>query len=242
VLKTDEFGIVRSRAQVTNETVGAHEMELEAGFPNAYLVMTNINPEEWCAVITAGRQIIGRAVEARIRISPQFPHVSRRHAEIWRERNLIKIQDLGSQSGTHINGVWVKDSRETTVAIGDRIWLGGLELEVVSQISLLAQVLAENGISVGEAAEAEETRIRTNTAPLPARYTLAALTHAELEILLWISRGYLNDAEIGKTTHRSPNPIRTQINSILRKLNVHSRGEIFAWLKRCGGPSQSSAT
>lgn len=207
-------------------------MALEDGSANSYLVMTNIKPEEWCAVVTEHRQIIGRAPDASVRISPRFRHVSRRHAEIWRERNSIKIRDLGSQAGTHVNGVWVKEPREATVAVGDRIWVGGLELEVVEQVSMLAQVLAETHISLEEAAEAEETTIQKHTAPLPARFALAALTQAELEVLLWMSRGYLDDNEIGQTLFRSPNTVRTQVSSILRKLNVHSRGEIVAWLRR----------
>ena len=151
-------------------------MKLENGVASSYLVMTNIKPEEWCAVITEQRQTIGRAPESEVRVAQRFRHVSRRHAEIWQERQFIKIRDLGSQAGTNVNGVWVKDSREATVACGDRIWMGGLELELVQEVTTLAKLLAETKISMVEDAKVEDPEETMITAPLPTRFTLAALS------------------------------------------------------------------
>lgn len=205
-------------------------MLLEKRIASTYLVMTNVDPEDWCVVITELQQTIGRSVEADIPVAQRFPHVSRLHAKVWQDRHFVKIRDLGSLAGTRVNGVWVKDSREATVALGDRIWMGGLELELVDQVSVLAKLLAETQITTNEDSDSSDT-IKI-TAELPTRYILAGLSQAELEILLWMSRGYVDDAEIAKILHRSPNTIRTQVGSISRKLNVHSRAEIIGWLRR----------
>jgi DNA-binding CsgD family transcriptional regulator len=199
---------------------------------DAYLVMTNIDPEEWCALISEERKIIGRSPDADIPLSPRFRYTSRRHAEIWVDRNKIKFRDLASRAGTSVNGVWLKDHVEVSLAVGDRIQMGGLELEVVAQVSMLAHLLAETGIGLHEAAEGDETIVQRSTAPIPVRFFLRELTPAELEVVLWISRGYLDDEELGKKLFRSPNTIRTQVSSVFRKLNVHSRAQIVSLLKR----------
>ena len=64
------------------------------------------------------------------------------------------------------------------------------------------------------------------------RDMLRQLTAAELEVVLWMYRGYTSDDELGRTLHRSPNTIRTQVGSIFGKLNLHSRTDIVSWLKR----------
>lgn len=197
-----------------------------------YLVMTNIDPEEWCALVTKEHKLIGRSADAEIPLSPRFRHTSRRHAEIWIDKKKIKFRDLASRAGTSVNGVWLKDHCEVSLAIGDRIQMGGLELELVAQVSMLAHILAETGVGLHEAAEGDETIIQRTTAPLPLRFYLRELTPAELEVVLWISRGYLDDEELGKKLFRSPNTVRTQVNSIFRKLNVHSRAQIVSFLKR----------
>jgi DNA-binding CsgD family transcriptional regulator len=201
--------------------------------------MTNVDPEDWCAAFSERRKLIGRDHQADIPI--RRARVSRRHAEIWAGASSLGIRDLGSSSGTRINGVWLKANCDTSLALGDRIWMGGIELEVVGDIPLLAQVLAESGL-VGErqlpsAGTATHDPLVTKSTEVPCavepiRTVLSRLSRAELEILLWMGRGYLDDVELGGKLFRSPNTVRTQVNSIYRKLDVHSRADILGYLKR----------
>ncbi len=111
--------------------------------PVAYLVLLNRSPDQWCAVIDQQRKVIGRSRQCEIPLPREFPHVSRRHAEIYADRCGIIIRDLGSRSGTNINGVWIERHQEASLILGDRVWMGGVELEVVSAIPVINQVLAE---------------------------------------------------------------------------------------------------
>jgi DNA-binding CsgD family transcriptional regulator len=207
--------------------------------PPAFLIMTNVDPEDWCAAFSERRKLIGRDHQADIPV--RRARVSRRHAEIWVRAPSLGIRDLGSRSGTRINGVWLKANCDTSLAVGDRIWIGGIELEVVGDVPLLAQVLAESGV-VGErqlesAATATHDPLVTKSTEVPyvvepIRTVLSQLSRAELEILLWMGRGYLDDVELGSKLFRSPNTVRTQVNSIYRKLDVHSRADILGYLKR----------
>jgi len=207
--------------------------------PPAFLTMTNVEPEDWCAAFSERRKLIGREPKADIPV--RRARVSRRHAEIWAGSPSLGIRDLGSRSGTRINGVWLKANCDTSLAVGDRIWIGGIELEVVGDVPLLAQVLAETSV-VGEhlvksagTASREPLVTKSTECPYavePIRTVLSQLSRAELEVLLWMGRGYLEDVELGGKLFRSPNTIRTHFNSIYRKLDVHSRADILGYLKR----------
>jgi DNA-binding CsgD family transcriptional regulator len=220
-------------------TLAALNTDKHQEAPPAFLTMTNVDPEDWCAAFSERRKLIGREFKADIPV--RRARVSRRHAEIWAHSASLGIRDLGSRSGTRINGVWLKANCDTSLAVGDRIWIGGIELEVVAEVPLLAQLLAESGV-VGKpqsktagAATAEQLSTRSTECPQavePIRTVLSRLSRAELEILLWMGRGYLEDIELGARLFRSPNTVRTQVNSIYRKLDVHSRADVLGYLKR----------
>lgn len=57
------------------------------------------------------------------------PRVSRRHARIGIEGARLLIEDLGSTGGTAVNGTVIAEP--TTLALGDRIEVGGTQLTVV---------------------------------------------------------------------------------------------------------------
>jgi DNA-binding CsgD family transcriptional regulator len=207
--------------------------------PPAFLIMTNVDTEDWCAAFSERRKLIGRDSKADIPV--RRVRVSRRHAEIWSRAASLGFRDLGSRSGTRINGVWLKANCDTSLAVGDRIWIGGIELEVVADVPLLAQLLAESGVVGGPpsksagTATAEQLSTRSTECPQavePIRTVLSRLSRAELEILLWMGRGYLEDVALGAKLFRSPNTVRTQVNSIYRKLDVHSRADVLGYLKR----------
>jgi DNA-binding CsgD family transcriptional regulator len=213
--------------------------------PPAYLTMTNVDPQDWCVAFTSRPKLIGRSPQVDVPISDRHVGVSRRHAEIWTDRGTLQIRDVGSKAGTHVNGVWLNGRSEAKVFVGDRIWIGGIEFQVVDDVPLMAQVLADSEIvGLGEATEgagaatatadglARSTEFQLAKPPHPVRAKLAQLSQAELQIVLWIGRGFMDDVELGQQLHRSPNTVRTQLNSIFRKLDLHSRTDIVAFLKR----------
>jgi len=196
--------------------------------PSAYLILTNESVDIWCAAITKHRKVIGRKQSCEIIIPPKFVSVSRRHAEIWGDSDGIQLRDLKSTAGTRINGVSIKANQDTEAVIGDRIMLGILELQIVNDLPVQRQLFAETGVLIDESMDSVDP---SRLSPTPPRTLLANLTKAEFAIVLWICRGFYKDEEIGHYLHRSPNTIRTQVNSIFRKLNVHSRTDLVRLIK-----------
>jgi len=196
--------------------------------PKAYLILTNESVDIWCSPIAAHRKVIGRKQSCEIIIPPKFVSVSRRHAEIWSEADGIRIRDLGSTAGTRINGVAINTNQDTEAVIGDRIMLGILELQVVNDLPVQRQLFAETGVLIDESMDSVDP---ARLSPAPPRTLLASLTKAEFAIVLWICRGYYKDEEIAYYLNRSPNTIRTQVNSIFRKMNVHSRTDLVRLIK-----------
>ncbi|MEI8016976.1 MAG: FHA domain-containing protein [Schlesneria sp.] len=197
----------------------------------AYLLMTNVSHQEWQAPVFTYSQVIGRLPECDIVIPKEYVHVSRQHAEVGADKDGLWIQDLGSSGGTQLNGVPLVPSARTRAEIGDRVSLGGLELYFVSPD---ASILEE---SVGEAEEEGKTR---STVQFTARsiktvgdVRLSSLSPAELEIVRWICRGLTTFEEIGRKLFRSPHTVRTQLGSVFKKLDVHSREQLLALMRKC---------
>ena len=200
----------------------------------ASLVITNVSPAKWAFPIRSNghRQTIGRAVAAEICIPAEYNFVSRHHAEVWSDQHGIWIHDVGSRLGTRVNGVRVERLPQASIAIGDRIWLGGLELNVVMFRPAPVKIAGDDKQHHALAAlHAAETMLPFS---LDAHARFERLTPAETEVVLWMCRGHTADEDIGHQLHRSPHTVRTQIGSILSKLELHSRNEILNWLKRQG--------
>ncbi len=205
----------------------------------AFLVMVNVPDEDWSFKIEEQRKIIGRSSEAAIRIPARNEQVSRRHAVTWCDNRGIWLTDLGSRGGTFVNGIALEKRRPTKIALGDRIALRDIELKVVPKVSKLAEVLVETGVVLPTPeTDASATEIDSTQYTSFVQLMLRQLTPAELDILLWMYRGYTSDEELGRTLHRSPNTVRTQVSSIFEKLNLHSRTEIVSWLKRTTNASR----
>lgn len=73
-----------------------------------------------------GKLMIGRAEECDVR--PLGEEVSRRHCAVIEEAGVLTVEDLKSRNGTYVNGV--KISAKVTVADGDIVRVGPLELKV----------------------------------------------------------------------------------------------------------------
>jgi DNA-binding CsgD family transcriptional regulator len=191
--------------------------------PAGFLVLTNIPEGEWSFPIDGEKSVIGRSRQADIVINARYHSVSRRHAAVWADRRGLWISDLGSSSGTNINGVWVDHVPKAGLVVGDVISLGEVELEVRGEIDDLATTFPH-------LSEEIPTKLR-QFIPL-ARPMAQKLSPAEIDVMLWISRGFQDDEEIARKLHRSPNTVRTEIGSIFRKFGLHSRAELMGWLKR----------
>ena len=74
--------------------------------------------------ITAETIILGRNLDARFSLDD--PYVSRTHAVIRRAGNQVTIEDLGSTSGTRVNGTPI--TRASSLRDGDLITLATVQL------------------------------------------------------------------------------------------------------------------
>lgn len=198
-----------------------------------FLILVNIPPRDWSYPLLEQRQVIGRAPGVEIPVPKRFNRVSRRHAEVWSDKLGLWIQDLNSRKGTQINGVPIEKLWPTQIFLKDRLSLGGMELEVVSMVSRKAA--PPQTAAVDEEDRIGDTTTERQTTPLAAQLLLERLSPAELEVVLCLGRGHIRDEEIGGQLHRSPHTIRTQMNSIYRKLGVHSRDGVLNWFKRANG-------
>jgi DNA-binding CsgD family transcriptional regulator len=202
-----------------------------------YVVLVNVSPREWCFRIDQGKSLIGRSQTVEIPVPPRFRHVSRVHAELFRDKLDTTITDLGSSGRTTVNGMLLEARQPVKVAVRDRIRLAEMELELVSSVPLPSSLLAKE---LGEGSEEEETSIgQTASAHLDASShpLLSQVSPAEIEVLMWMTRGFTTDAELGKLLYRSPHTVRTQVASIFYKLGIHSRAELIGWLRRCASPA-----
>jgi DNA-binding CsgD family transcriptional regulator len=197
----------------------------------AYLLMTNVSHNEWQAPVFERSQIIGRRPDCDIIIPEEYIHVSRQHAVVGTDKDGLWIQDMGSSGGTQLNGVPLVLDTKTRAEIGDRVSLGGLELYFVSPD---ASILDESE----EASNAEEKTRRTvqltaKSIKAVGDARLSSLSPAELEVVRWVCRGLTTFEEIGRKLFRSPHTVRTQLGSVFKKLNVHSREQLLALMRKC---------
>lgn len=139
------------------------------------------------------------------------------------------IRDVGSRGGTRVNGVPVLSDTKTRVEISDRISLGRLELYVVSPKASILQ----NGHPLPEADDSDQWESGPKHVASEQQVRLRELSSAELEVVRWICRGVSTFDEIGGKLFRSPHTVRTQVNSIYEKLDVHSRDSVVSYIRQC---------
>ena len=73
--------------------------------------------------------LIGRADECNLRPKSEF--ISRRHCEIILEDSRATIRDLGSRTGTFVNGSKIPPQRSVELQAGDKVKLGPLEFDIM---------------------------------------------------------------------------------------------------------------
>jgi DNA-binding CsgD family transcriptional regulator len=129
-----------------------------------------------------------------------------------------------------VNGIWLKAGEPSVIVLGDRLTFGSAEFRLLPPLK--RRDPQRNGEA--QAADASKTAIFRTPEPLVTRMTLQTLSHCEHNIVLWMARGYIQEDELGRILHRSPNTIRTQISSVLKKLQLHSRVTVLNQLMREG--------
>ncbi|MCI0680809.1 MAG: FHA domain-containing protein [Gemmataceae bacterium] len=207
---------------------------------HGYLVLKNIPDREWSYPINERRQTIGRAPDCQVRVPNHFDSVSRRHAEVWSDRKGMWIRDCHSRAGTNINGVWVDHVPQARLIVGDTLGLGPASLEVVPDVAGLAAAPALPGVASPTYCGGDQDTSLFHQVVI-ARVLAHTLSPAEIDVLLWLGRGIQGDIEVGQLLHRSPNTVRTQVASIYKKLGLHSRAELLAWVRRANHSPGSPA-
>jgi len=62
-------------------------------------------------------------------------------------------------------------------------------------------------------------------------HLFSQLTPTEVDIVIWMSRGFTDPDEVAGTLFRSPNTIRTHLTNIFAKLDVPSRTAAAAYAR-----------
>lgn len=109
------------------------------------------------------------------------------------------------------------------VELGDVLWIGGMEIELVDRVGHLARVCPQT------VAPSDQRTIRQWMTP--ERTAGRQLGAKLIELLLWFSRGLTDAVHLGRKLNRSPLTIETQFRSIFRTLDVHSKNQLQHWLK-----------
>jgi pSer/pThr/pTyr-binding forkhead associated (FHA) protein len=90
---------------------------------------------------------IGRADDCQLRARSDT--ISDHHCRLELEPALVRVRDLGSTTGTFVNGQRIEGERE--LKMGDKLKVGPLEFEVLFSVSLATKKKPKVG-SIGEAA------------------------------------------------------------------------------------------
>lgn len=84
--------------------------------------------------ITLGRAIEGQSIIPDLDLTPYNGYekgVSRLHASIKIEEDLVTVTDMGSANGTWVNGSRLLPNQSQTIAHGDLLTLGKLQTQVL---------------------------------------------------------------------------------------------------------------
>jgi DNA-binding CsgD family transcriptional regulator len=131
-----------------------------------------------------------------------------------------------------LNGVPLHPDHESQAVIGDRLSLAGLEMDFVPQDFERRQ--NDNPADSISSVNVAEPGPRSSASDAANRIRLMdRLSPAELEVVRRVCRGETTNVQIAAVLLRSPHTIRTQLNSIYKKLNVHSREELVSFVRRC---------
>ena len=78
-------------------------------------------------LVALGREVKGTG---DIKFTPKSSFVSRRHAEIKFQDDKLFVTDLGSSSGTKLNGARLPANTPTEIKVGDKLEVADIKAEV----------------------------------------------------------------------------------------------------------------
>jgi DNA-binding CsgD family transcriptional regulator len=189
-----------------------------------YLKLTNYSIRRWHAAVTRAVQIIGRSHMADILVPREFSSISRAHAKVWVDTKGCWIEDVGSTFGIKLNGIRLQPHVPVNLKFEDRIQLGEVEFQLKAPSTDKLPSNEPDSEAITRKFDIPDRKTD------PPRVDLNVLSHAELRIVLLMQRGLVSHGDIAREIHRSPNTIRKQMESIFKKLKVHSRHELLAKL------------
>ena len=121
--ENDDFGEKTDRTAILGFDQETINRELQkAKEQPACLILIRGTPQGHRFFITSDEMIIGRDPTADISIPDSS--ISRKHAKVIREGNVIKIEDLGSANGTSVNGKKLEKGAVAKLAKEDLLKLG----------------------------------------------------------------------------------------------------------------------
>lgn len=121
-------------------------------------------------VVLRSDTTIGRSAECNLRIASN--QVSRQHCMILLGESDVRVRDLGSSNGTHVNGRQIEPNTDVRIASGTRLSIGGVnfvvrfdapaaeqgstaELPALANGAAAARARAKNGATNGTGAVAD---------------------------------------------------------------------------------------
>lgn len=150
-----------------------------------------------------------------------FGGVAGRHAEVGVDMGGRWLRELGSATGTAINGVWIDGHKRAPLRIGDVVCIGRMEIEVVSDLAEVAQINPTDWAGLRPPSNAEWSDENRRL-----RDRFRTLTSAELEIVLEFSRGRIRADQLAECFGFEPNTAKVHLRSIYGKLGVHCDAEL----------------
>jgi predicted component of type VI protein secretion system len=91
---------------------------------NANLVLLSKNGSQRAFALPKQVTVLGRRHDCELRIP--LPIVSRRHCQLTTNAQTMKLRDLGSRTGTFVNGKQVEPEKDIPIKPGDTIRIGPL--------------------------------------------------------------------------------------------------------------------
>jgi DNA-binding CsgD family transcriptional regulator len=160
--------------------------------------------------IKNGEFIVGRTKSAQIVITERS--VSRKHARLSFDGNVLVIEDLDSSNGSFVNDVEV-DRGE--LKLGDYVRFGSVPCAVsATQIYLGAVSETDSTYQIPLPKQGDDTAL------------MDAFTAAQLRIIPLLMKGK-SEPEIAEILGKSFHTIHNQIRAIFDKAGVHSREELI---------------
>jgi pSer/pThr/pTyr-binding forkhead associated (FHA) protein len=129
--------------------------------------------------VLSSQFLIGRSDECQLR--PKSEAVSRRHAALLRNDSKAVVQDLGSRTGTYVNGKLIPPKSNVDLKNGDQLRIGPLEFAVVISFGL-------GGQKKPKVASLEEAAARTAQGPAE-----------EVDVTQWLQADADADMSLGET-------------------------------------------